>query len=181
MRYNIIGMGRLGIAIGNALMLIAKDNVICFYEPLVTNRLKAKNGEFLEMCMVAKATGNKVLFAKTMPASGVFIITAGVARKTSKDSKVGLFNTNVQIMGNLIKNINPRYDIFIATNPPNELSKFFNTKGYMSFPLRNCTDSLRRAVWGNEWNTYNEIMLNTKGYTSYGAAIAIVNEILRVD
>jgi malate/lactate dehydrogenase len=179
MRYNIIGMGHLGVAIGNALMLRAKNNTIGFYEPLVTNRTKAQNGEFLEMCMVAKATGNRVVFHKNFPAGGTFIIAAGIPRKSSKDSKAGLFNKNVQILGELIKDIDIADTIYIATNPPNELAKYFETKGYTAIPLRNCTDSLRRSIWGNRWNTYNEIMLNTKGYTSYGAAIAIVNEILK--
>lgn len=174
MRFFIIGCGKLGINIANALM-IAQPNerhIISLYEPLSANRQKVYNGDFMEMIMVAKATGNSVIWKKNIDnKSDVYIITAGKPRISSKQNKAELYAENLQIVSKLM----PKTDalVYIATNPPEEIAKTLN-----AIPLRACTDDLRKACWGNNWKRMNDLILDTKGYTSFAPAIAIVNQIL---
>ena len=168
-----IGMGRLGIAVANAMMLLQKGNNHAFFEPLPEARQKLHDGEFAEMLMVAAATGNEAVWCEEIPFGDAYIVTAGVPRTSSAQSKDGLFKLNEPILAGVCYPIPPDSKVFIATNPPNELAERFHAT-----PLRSCTDNLRRQVWGSEWQVRNNAMLDAKGYTSYGPAVAIALEVL---
>lgn len=170
--YCHIGMGRLGIAVANAMMLLQKHNTHAFFEPLPEARQKLHDGEFAEILMVAAATGNEAVWCEDVPAAGYYIVTAGVPRTSSTQSKSELYDKNNRILTDLLKDI-PGNKMFIATNPPVELAERFGAR-----PLRSCTDNLRRQVWGSEWQVRNNAMLDAKGYTSYGPAAAIAMEVL---
>ena len=172
-----IGMGRLGIAVANAMMLLKKGNTHAFFEPLPEARQKLHDGEFAEMLMVAAATGNKATWHEDIPQGcGAYIITAGKPRTSSTQSKGELQKENYPIVARLAKECNGR--LFIATNPPKELAAELLLDGIIVTPLRDCTDNLRRQVWGSEWTIRNNAMLDAKGYTSYGPAVAIAKEVL---
>jgi len=169
-----IGMGRLGIAVANAMMLLQKGNTHAFFEPLPEARQKLQAGEYAEMEMVACATGNKVLYFQIIPRNcEVYIVTAGKPRTSPKQDKTDLLNENLAILEPLIERIPDGATVWIATNPPVELADFFGAR-----PLRSCTDNLRKAVWGEDWKEANDRMLAAKGYTSYGPAVAIAKEVL---
>ena len=175
--YCHIGMGRLGIAVANAMMLLQKGNTHAFFEPLPEARQKLQAGEYAEMEMVACATGNKAMFFQIIPQScDAYIITAGKPRTSSTQSKGELQKENYPIVARLAKECNGR--LFIATNPPKELAADLLLDGFIVTPLRDCTDNLRRQVWGSEWAIRNNAMLDAKGYTSYGPAVAIAMEVL---
>jgi malate/lactate dehydrogenase len=178
--YCHIGMGRLGIAVANAMMLLQKGNTHAFFEPVAALRRKACDGEYSEMRMVAQATGNQVVWYGRLPQDcEVYVITAGVPRKSPKQDKSLLISKNYAIVSRLVGRIPPGNQVFIATNPPNEIvPRLAKYKKRVAFPLRSCTDNLRKAVWGDGWMEANNAMLAAKGYTSYGPAVAIAREVL---
>jgi len=177
-----IGMGRLGIAVANAMMLLQKGNTHAFFEPLPEARQKLHDGEFAEMLMVAEATGNDAKWHESvMQNADAYIITAGVPRKSSTQPKSELLAANYSIVTQLVNAIPEPPEggkVFVATNPPNELAAELLLDGVKVTPLRDCTDNLRRQVWGSEWAIRNNAMLDAKGYTSYGPAVAIAKEVL---
>jgi len=70
-------------------------------------------------------------------------------------------------------------EIYVATNPPKEICKALNGKlGTSLVPLRSCVDALRRRCYQGAWREKNDYVLKHKGYTSYGPAMAIVDEVM---
>ena len=174
-----IGMGRLGIAVANAMMLLQKGNTHAFFEPLPEARQKLHDGEFAEMLMVAAATNNEATWHESIPLDAdAYIITAGVPRKSSTQPKSELLAANYSIVTQLVNEIPEFGKVFVATNPPKELAAELLLDGIIVTPLRDCTDNLRRQVWGSEWTIRNNAMLDAKGYTTYGPAVAIALEVL---
>ena len=174
-----IGMGRLGIAVANAMMLLQKGNTHAFFEPLPEARQKLHDGEFAEMLMVSAATNNEATWHESIPLDAdAYIITAGVPRKSSTQPKSELLAANYSIVTQLVNEIPEFGKVFVATNPPNELAAELLLDGVKVTPLRSCTDDLRKAVWGESWQRANDRMLAAKGYTSYGPAVAMAKEVL---
>ena len=172
MKYNIIGCGKLGVAIGNALMLRGGGNDVHFYEPMINARILFRKGEFRELEMVAKSTGNRARWGFGEDAD-IHIITAGKPRSSPRQSKAALYKTNAPIVKRLAKRC--RGKVYIATNPPKEICRDVPN----ALPLRDCVDELRQACWGKEWARLNDQVLAAKGYTSYGPAAAIAKEVLQ--
>jgi hypothetical protein len=173
MRYEIIGLGRLGSAIAYTLMLMGKDNDLHLLEYHQPSRKRAI-AEYYDLLPVAIRTGNR-LHSTDIGQGGVYIITAGVPRRTLKQSKKGLFTTNKAILASILPRLDKDKLVFIATNPPEELANWARSQGYYAVPLRKCTDDLRLNYGGKK---INDIVLRDKGYTQYTPAYACVCEIL---
>ena len=173
MKYGIIGCGRLGVAVTNAMMMKDTGNTFSFYEPLPGSRIRFGKGEFREMEMVAHVTGNRVELGFPDRAD-IWIITAGKPRTSSKQEKGDLLKVNLPIVRKLVRRCK-KGKIYIATNPPKELCAVIPN----TLPLRECVDELRRELWGASWKRVNDQMLNAKGYTSYGPAAAMAKEVLQ--
>jgi malate/lactate dehydrogenase len=180
MHIAVVGVGSLGAAISFELLHhkeVKKLTLVETFQPSV----KKMDGEYWDLLPVARAEGIG-LWKMTHIPKGVdaIIISAGLPRKSTSQSKADLYADNLPILAGLLSSENVNNDtlVFIASNPPNELAAWAKEKGYDAYPLRACTDDLRQKV--GDFKTINANVLDNKGTTQWTAAYAIVNETLRV-
>jgi len=86
----IVGIGNLGAAIANCLLLQYRRPAVCsLYEPQRASLARAK-AELYELVMVARKTNNRIQFNDTMPQRcDKYIITTGVPRTSPSQKKDG--------------------------------------------------------------------------------------------
>jgi malate/lactate dehydrogenase len=169
-QYEVIGIGRMGSAIIYTMMLLEKGNTFYMREFHPKNKRRAFAEQY-DLRPVAKATGNHLLYY-TNKKSDAYIITAGLPRENTTQTKQSLFKVNREIMAKVMKDLPKDKPIFIITNPPNELAKHFSWQGYRTVALRQCTDSLRNST------AINDFVLTHKGYTQWTPAYACATYIL---
>ena len=174
MKLCIVGIGNLGAAIANALLLRNEGLALTLYEPHSPSHARAK-AEFYDLLPVARVTNNKLLFVDRLPANMPLIITAGIPRKSVNESKASLFGKNMGIVLSIVKD-RPKQKLFIATNPPIEISARLNELGYNAVECRKCTDHIRKRM--NCIDDLNAFVLEHKGYTAFTPGIAIAERVM---
>ena len=183
MKLAVIGIGNLGSQIAHTLLLRSEGNLIYLYEPHPGSRTRAK-AEWGDLYPVAKATGNKLIWAKLPPKADIYIVTAGKPRPpTATDKKKWMkeaFATNLGIVMGSIEGCLQDAHYFIATNPPKEIAKKLVEMGYKAHELRRCTDTLRRRNVPNGYSAkyLNNLVIGGKGHTAFTPAFAIVEEVM---
>ena len=141
------------------------------------NKRKAK-AEFWDLVPVAKATGNKLIWAEKPIVADKHIITAGRPRQDASQSKESLFGWNLGIVSEIVKHMHKtKKPIYIATNPPKEITLALKRQGYDTRELRTCTDQLRSKA--GDLETLNSQVINGKGTTQFTPALAIAMEVMR--
>jgi len=183
----IVGMGRVGSAIANALLLLSKGIHVNCIEPYRPN-WKHALGEIYDLLPVAVATGNEFTWDNRVPSnSSIYVITSGKPRQSPKETKENLYWTNMPIVEKIMKDIPKDVPVFIVTNPPNIIAQTLRGNSplcprWHAYPLRAVTDDVRAAgataicMDGKELN--NET-LRRKGFTQYTPGFACAQYILR--
>ena len=173
----IVGIGKLGAAIaGNLVLLAEPGSKIVMCEPHQPNKRMAK-AEFWDLIPVAKDRGLNLIWRDKPVKADTYIVTSGIPRKSSGTDKNELIGLNLGIVANVVKLLPNDKPIYIATNPPTEISKGVAKLGYLAKPLRKCTDDLRRKA-GNA--TYlNRAVIDVKGYTSSTPGYAIARQVIK--
>ena len=173
MKICIIGCGNLGCAIAYTLLCTHSGNAVSLHEPYGANRRRA-TGEFWDLLPVAKATGNTLSLAKSIPPAEVYIVTSGLPRTDPKQPKSALFGVNLGIVSDSLRGAKKGAIVYVATNPPKEICEVLVKQGIDARPLRKCTDSLR----GRDAKNINARAFKGKGFTEWTPAWAMVKGVM---
>ena len=171
MKYEIIGVGKMGSCMAYTMLLQNEKVHIILTEPVKEFRNKAK-AEYYDLLPVARATKNKLEFRTTISkTSDAYILTAGQPRTSPKQSKESLYEYNSELILGFLKKIPNRMPLFVVTNPVYKLTKLLKRHGHIAIPLRKCTDKLRKD------KKINNKVLKHKGHTQYTPAYACAHTI----
>jgi len=187
MKITIIGIGNLGSAIANALVLTQEGLLLALYEPYKGNKARAR-AEWGDLYPVAVARGNKVLWEELrgrgkLHRADAYIITAGKPRDPKDTNKKEwmkrIYGENLGIVLDVVKRLPENPNLFVATNPPKEIVAKLREMGYRARELRTCTDRirLRHAPNGFNRDTLNNLVIGGKGFTAFTPAYAIAREV----
>lgn len=166
MKICIIGIGNIGAAIANALLLTS-DTEVYLYEPHEPSMKKAK-AQFYDLLPIAEDRGVSLHFCESLPKADKYVITAGVPRTSSSQRKLALFAVNRIIVHNIAKEI--QGETYVVTNPPIEICDYLRGHGIDAKPIRKQVDEIRGGV-------PNGYVITHKGFTEYTPGYAIAKEI----
>jgi len=180
-RIQIIGMGKMGSAIAYSLML-TKPNLHLILTEFHADHKKEAYAEYLDLKPVAISTDNFVEMAPYIDRTAdAYVLTAGVPRRHSKESKAGLAEQNIQIALKVCKDIPRRKPIFVVSNPPVQIARALREADWRKvIALRQCTDTLRELTFRERATEANAFVLDNKGHTCWTPAYACAQAIAKL-
>jgi hypothetical protein len=101
----------------------------------------------------------------------LYIITAGKARKSSKDRHD--FRANYKLVRKYADTIGQAKPILKVTNPVDKIASRLQLEGFNAFPMGVMLDAARSSR-GRDPDTVAGFILDKKGYTCYGIATEVI-------
>ena len=175
MKFGLIGGNDFAASIANAMMLLSDDIVIHMSENKATEYSRARKGNYYEMVMVSKITGNRVVFTK-LPAVHVDAYVIAVGDHAAKDP-TKIFTQNM----NAVMEVLPKTEdkpLFVATQPSKLICDGLKKFGYDARETMTCIDRVKRIAFNDDWRRINNMVIDNKGDSTFGPAAAVAFEVL---
>lgn len=172
MRISILGVGRVGSSIASHIIASDIDATELYLHDIDIKKVMADMQDLKDMAFIL---GSKVDIKMGVGPSDLYIITAGIPRKISKEKH------NIEDNWNIVRYCLTLCDldkpIIIATNPKEKINErvkelYADRQIYVSgFML----DNVRAERKGEDPERIAEFILDNKGYTNHGITAEVMN------
>lgn len=161
----IIGVGRLGEQIAIDILTYIQPTKLALWD------IKDISGHIMDLQDRKAGLGTPTLISNEfLPAADVYIISAGFARQDSAVKDRILFNRNKPIIQEILRKIIIPSKVIIVTNPVQKLAEWaVNNTFHDIYTAEQILDVYRKGD-----SSRGLKILDRKGYTSAGAAFAVI-------